>query len=352
VSKLKSSELKTPALLLDLDRMNSNLQTMAGFFQSKPAKLRPHFKGHQVLALASRQLDAGATGITCARLDHAEALVRHGIRTVLIANEIAGDSAIRQLVELSHSAPVILAVDNLEVVEDLARIAGKHAAKLNVVVDIDVGLGRCGVSSAEDALYLAQAALTKGLTFRGLMGYGGGNHNPPGVKKERAAHAKLQPLLNGKALLESAGIAVEMVTCGATGDYTITGAAPGVTEVQAGSYLFMDAVHSAFAPEFHLSLSVLATVISKTGNRIVVDAGMKALGCGKELPPVKNNDRLRVRALHAEHAILEAIEASFHARVGDKIEIWVQHLDPVIQMHECIHGMRDGQVEEIFPIVR
>jgi D-serine deaminase-like pyridoxal phosphate-dependent protein len=349
--KLRKEEIKTPALLLDMDRMQVNLQTMSEYFRLRKAKLRPHFKGHLVLAFADKQIEAGAIGMTCARLEQAERLVQHGITNVLVASEIAGTGMMRQFVELSEQAPVMVAVDNPQMVCDLAVLAGSHAAKINLVVDLDVGLGRCGVTSPEAALSLTKLILQKGMRFRGLMGYGGSNRLPHGPEKERAARTMLQPLLYTKSLMESAGIAVEIVSCGCTADYAVMAAVPEVTEIQTGSYLLMDTGHNPFAPEFHRTLSVLATVVSKTGDeRIVIDAGLKALGLNPELPEVKGAKALRVKALHAEHAIVKIIDPSVPIQIGDKIEIWVQYLDSALALHSRMYGMKGQQVEKTFKI--
>jgi D-serine deaminase-like pyridoxal phosphate-dependent protein len=165
--------LDTPALLVDLEIMGSNLAKMAAFFRGKRAKLRPHFKNHRVLALAARQMEAGAIGITCARLWQAEALAGYGIKSILLANEIAGERPIRQFAELSRQVPIVVAVDNAKVVADMARIARETHAELNVVVDVDLGLKRCGVQAGEPAVGLARQVVESGLQFRGLMGYEG-----------------------------------------------------------------------------------------------------------------------------------------------------------------------------------
>src|SRR6516165_11449856 len=137
-------DIETPALLVDLDAMEHNLETMARFFCNRPAKLRPHFKNHRVLELAARQMERGAIGITCARLWQAERLVNFGIRDILIANEIAGQTPVRRFVELSREVPVLVAVDNPKVVADLAQCARNRKAEVNVLVDVDLGLKRCG----------------------------------------------------------------------------------------------------------------------------------------------------------------------------------------------------------------
>lgn len=346
-------DLPTPSLLVDLDTMERNLERMAVFFRGKPAKLRPHFKAQMVVSLAYRQLQAGAIGMTCARLDHAELLVNEGIENVLIANEIAGRSSIERFVELSHRAPVIVAVDNASVVEEMAAVARERAHELNVVVDLDVRLGRCGVQPGAPALALAKTVLSKGMRLRGLMGYEGHISLPAGEEKRRIVAAALQLVIDTKSLLEQAGIHVEIVTCGGSSDYAEAGAFPGVTEVQAGSYLFMDMWYTPHAHDFAPALTVLATVISKSPrNTLVADAGLNAINTANGLPQLKNLPGLTLKNLHMEHTLMEIQDPRASIDVGDKIEIYVQTLDPTLSLHSYLYGIRNGKVEEVFPIAR
>jgi D-serine deaminase-like pyridoxal phosphate-dependent protein len=351
-SKLTKAEIETPALLVDLDVMERNLETMARFFCNRPAKLRPHFKNHRVLELAARQMEHGAIGITCARLWQAERLAGFGIRDILIANEIAGETPIERFVELSREVPVLVAIDNPRVVADMARLARNRKADVNVLVDVDLGLKRCGMTPGEPAAALAKMVVESGLKFRGLMGYEGHLQPlPPGAEKERAVTEAMQSLASTKKLIESSGIPVGIVSCGGTGDYAIAGASAGVTENQAGSYLLMDTWYAPFAPDFKVALSVLVTVISKTGGeRLVVDAGCKAISGERGLPSVKGMTGLKLKALHAEHAPIAIEYPNLDVDVGDKIEIAVHYHDGTINLHKRMYGMRNGQMERIFTI--
>src|ERR1043166_5145481 len=172
-NKLTKADIETPALLVDLDVMERNLDTMTRFFCNRSAKLRPHFKNHRVLELAARQMERGAIGITCARLWQAERLASFGIRDILIANEIAGESPIDRFVELSLEVPVLVAVDHPKVVADMARLARNRKTEVNVLVDVDLGLKRCGTAPGEPAAALARPGVESGLKSRGLMGYEG-----------------------------------------------------------------------------------------------------------------------------------------------------------------------------------
>jgi D-serine deaminase-like pyridoxal phosphate-dependent protein len=152
-------------------------------------------------------------------------------------------------------------------------------------------------------------------------------------------------------MIEEAGIPVHIVSCGGTGDFRIAGRVPGVTENQAGSFMLMDSWYEPFAPDFKPALSVLATVISKTpGERIVVDSGVKALSGERGLPTVKNHPGLRLKALNAEHAVIETTDSSVSVNVGDKIEIWARYHDGTVHLHQRMYGIRNGAVEEVFEI--
>jgi D-serine deaminase-like pyridoxal phosphate-dependent protein len=344
--------LDTPALIVDLDIVEANLAAMAAFFGDRPAKLRPHFKNHRVLAFALRQIETGAIGIACSRLWQADRLAQAGIQNILLTNEIVGENPLRQWAELSRKATVIAAVDHPKAIDDMARIARDTRSPLNVVVELDLGLKRCGVASGQAAAALAQRAVSGGLCFRGVMGYEGHLQLiPPGPQKERAVTQVLAALVDSKNLIERFGIPVEIVSCGGTGDYAISGAYPGVTENQAGSFLLMDDGYAPYAPDFKPALSVLATVVSRTeGERIVVDAGVKAISGERGLPSVKGTEGLHLRALHAEHAPIDLVDRNAAVEVGDKIELAVQYHDATVHLHQRMYGVRKGIVEEVFTI--
>ncbi|MCI0625269.1 MAG: alanine racemase [Acidobacteria bacterium] len=345
---LKVCDLETPALLLDLSSTEKNILKMCEFLSQGKCSLRPHFKNHQSPWLASKQIDAGAIGITCATLQQAEALARHGITNILIASEIAGDAKIRQFVELSKQSEVMVVIDNARVVSEMARFARDKKTTLNVLVDLDVGLHRCGVQPGRAAVDLAKSVVEYGLVLRGIMAYEGHlQHVSPGPEKDSAIRACAKLAVESKRLIESQGMPCPIVSVGGTGTYSIMSRCPGITEVQAGTYVAMDNSYFRFAPEFERALSILVTVIGKTGTqRIVVDAGRKALSGERGLPLVKSLNGMEVTALHSEHAIIEFRDGASAVEVGDKIEIWVQYSDPTVQLHRCMYGVREGVVEE------
>jgi D-serine deaminase-like pyridoxal phosphate-dependent protein len=243
-------------------------------------------------------------------------------------------------------------VDNPKVVADMARLARDRKAEANVLVDVDLGLKRCGMPPGEAAAALARTVVESGLRFRGLMGYEG-HLQPlvPGAEKQRAVTEAMSALLDTRKRIESSGIPVEIVSCGGTGDYSIAGAYSGVTENQAGSYLLMDTWYAPFAPDFKVALSVLVTVISKTaGERLVVDGGCKVISGERGLPSVKGISGLKLKALHAEHAPIDIQDPGVEVEIGDKIEIAVHYHDGTINLHKRMYGIRNGEVERVFTI--
>lgn len=349
---MKVPELDTPALLVDLDAMESNLNRMARFYRDRPVKLRPHFKNHKTPMLAWKQLEAGAIGITCANLREAEILVTHGVRSILIASEIAGEDKIQQFAALSRHADLMVAVDNDRVVSDLARIARNRKTPLSVLVDIDVGLKRCGVLPGEPALRLAKLAVGESLRFRGLMGYEGHLQAlPPSPERDESVRAVDKSLVDSRKLIEKAGIAVEIISTGGTGTYEIGGAYEGITEIQAGSYLLMDNLYVQRGSTFLRSLTVLATVISTPNpNRAVLGCGVKHLSGERGLSTVKDIEGVEMKALHAEHCLLEIARPDARLEVGRKVELWVHYSDATVNLHDRMYAVRKGEVEDVFRI--
>ncbi len=345
-------EIGTPALLVDLRAMESNLERMAAFFGDGPTRLRPHYKNHKSVAIAKRQMDLGAIGLTCATLGEAEALVRGGIQSILLANEIPATAKIERFAELARQADLMVAVDNESNLLALSAASVRLNVQLSVLVDVDTGLGRCGVPPGEPALALAQMAHAEGLRFRGLTGYEGHCvRMEPGPDKINAVHRAMDKLVSTASLIRSRGLSVEIVSAGGTGTYSIAGKFPGVTEIQAGSYPLMDTDYRTVCPDFDLALSVLGTVISRTGNeRLVLDIGLKEISGERGLPVLKNLDSARLNRLNAEHAIVDILDPDLPIKVGDQVEVWAHYSDATVNLHRQMFGVRDGRIEETFLI--
>lgn len=345
--------MQTPALLIDLNTADANLKKMAAFFQEGPTRLRAHYKNHKCPALAKRQVAAGAIGMACATIDEAEALVRHGIPNVLLANEIAGTAKVERFARLSQEATdLIVALDNEETLAALASASAKLKVPVSVVVDVNIGQGRCGASPGPQALALAQLARVRGLRFRGLMGYEGHcGRLKPGPEKITATRQANEILVSTAKLIREHGLPVEIVTAGGTGTYSISGKCEGITEIQAGSYLLMDTEYRTVCEDFDLALSVLGTVISKTpGHHFVLDVGLKSISAERGLPVLKGVTGVRLRKLNAEHAIVDILDPEFSIGIGDQLELWAHYNDGTVNLHRQMFGMRNGRVEEILQL--
>ncbi len=350
---MKLEEIDTPALLVDLDAMEFNLHRMASFFAETPAKLRPHFKNHKSPMLARRQLLAGAIGMTCATVREAEILVHHGVDSILIANEVAGDSKAKRIAELSKYSSVIVAIDSQSGAADLARAQRSIGTQIEVLVDLNIGLDRCGVQPGEKGAELAQYAAGQGLLVRGLMGYDGHLQVlPQSEERDRRIREASQSLVSTAEIIISKGIPVTIISTGGTGTYGISGLYPGITELQSGSYLLMDDLYVERGSGFQPSLTVLTTVISKRGSHsAVVDCGMKEMSAERGLPQPKRLSGTRIKALHAEHGLIEIDpQLAPPLEVGQKLELWVRYSDATVNLHNTLYGVRHGAVEEIFQI--
>jgi D-serine deaminase-like pyridoxal phosphate-dependent protein len=349
---MKLQDIETPALLVDLNAMENNLNRMARFFQDREVKLRPHFKNHKSPRLAWKQLQAGAIGVACANLREAEILANHKVPCILLASEIAGEDKIQKFADLSRHADLIVAVDNHRTLSDMARIGRNRRQSLSILVDIDVGLKRCGVQPGEPALQLAKFAVASGLRFRGLMGYEGHLQAlPPGPERDHLVRAVDKSLVDTRKMIEAESIPVEIVSTSGTGTYEVAGDYPGITEIQAGSYLLMDNMYLLRGSTYLRSLTLLATVISRPQpDRAVLDCGVKQMSGERGLPTVKGFVGAEVKALHAEHCLLEIARSGARLDVGDKIEFWVHYSDATVNLHNQMFGIRNGEIEEVFKI--
>jgi D-serine deaminase-like pyridoxal phosphate-dependent protein len=349
---MKLDQIITPALIVDLDAMEANLHDMANFFAGRSCKLRPHFKNHKTPMLAWKQIRAGAIGMTCATVREAEVLVEHGIASILIANEIGGQEKPERLAELSRNASVMICVDNCHSIRDLAAAQRNRKSQIEVLIDVNTGLNRCGVEPGQAALDLARCALEYGLAVRGIMGYEGHLQAvPPSPERDELVRQGSKAIVESAALLESTGIPAPIRSTGGTGTYAAAGDYPGITEIQAGSYLLMDNIYVSRRAPFQRSLTVLATVISTRGRgHAVLDCGVKAISGERGLPTLKNIAGARLTALHAEHAIVELDDQSPSLTPGQKVEVWVHYSDATVNLHSRMYGVRHGELEEIFSI--
>jgi D-serine deaminase-like pyridoxal phosphate-dependent protein len=342
------SEVDTPALLFYMNAAERNIAKMAAFFKDQACKLRPHMKTHKLPLIAHRQMEAGAVGITCAKLGEAKIFLEAGIKSVLIANEIVGKEKIGRLVNLAGYGDLIVCVDDLNNATEVSEAAGRIGRKVSVLVEVNVGLNRCGVPPGKPALeFVQEVARLKFLTFRGVMGYEGGLFIDDLEDKRKKCTEYNQRLVETKELIERNGFPVEIVTAGGSNTFNLTGIYPGITDIQAGSYVTMDAHNKFYGLDFEQAVTVMATVISRPEKgRAVTDAGEKSLSTDEGLPICKETG-VSISKLNEEHGHL-AIEKPDHPlAVGDKIEIIPSHGCTTIPLYDRYIVIRNDHVEAV-----
>lgn len=345
------SEIDTPAVLLYMEVAERNMAKMANFFSDKECKLRPHIKTHKLPIIAHKQIEAGAIGITCAKLGEAKIFLESGIKDILIANEIVGDKKIQRLVNLSGYGDLIICVDHLENARDLSEAAGRMGRKINVLVEVNVGLDRCGVRPRKPALELVrEITKLRNLIFRGVMGYEGGLFIKDLEEKKKKCEACNRLLVETKELIERDGFPVEIVTAGGSNTFYLTGLYPGITDIQVGSYVTMDNHNTYYGLDFEQAITVLTTVISRPEKeRAVTDAGKKSLSTDEGLPICKG-DGILVSNLNEEHGHLRIEDPNHDLSVGDKIEIVPSHGCTTIPLYDRYVIIRKDYVESVVGI--
>ena len=347
--------LDTPALLVDLEKMGRNIARMASTMRDNQVDWRPHVKCPKVPAIAHRLLDAGAIGVTCAKLGEAEVMAAAGIRNILIANQVVGPTKISRLVNLLPSAEVIVAVDNPENVTALDAAARAKGVQLKVVIEVNTGMDRAGVEPGAPVVDLASTiSKCQGLHFAGLMAWEAHTiriANP--IEKNRAVGEAIKKLVDSADLCRDQGMPVEIVSCGGTGTYLYSSKQPGATEIQAGGGIFGDVAYKTHMGVDHeYAMTVLATVTSRPNpTRIICDNGKKTMSSDAAAPLPLGIPNVSSVDLSAEHAIITLDQPSDAPRLGDTIEFVVGYSDTTVMLHDEIFGVRDGKVEVVWPIL-
>ena len=347
--------LDTPALVIDLPTMENNLEIVHSFFRSSSAKARPHIEAHKCPTIAHKQLAAGGTvgGICTAKVGEAEVFAQTGFTDILVANEIVTRPKIDRLCALAHHVKVTVAVDNPKNIHDLSQAAQAHGVTLNVLVDINTRLNRCGVDPGQPAVELAQEVTrSPSLHFAGLMVYEGSIREKEYDALVRESKNSIQPVLDTRQMVEQAGIPVEVVSVGGTHNYEIAGTMDGVTEVQVGSYVLMDANYCQYRKQFKPAAKIMATVVSRpTNDKAIANVGQKVISRDLGLPVLENNPGATVYSLSAEHARIRlAGEAQHKLDVLSTLWFVPWDLETCVNSHNYINVARNGKLEAIWEV--
>jgi len=351
------TDLDTPVLLVDIEKLEQNIATMKRVIIDQAGiGWRPHIKAIKTPVLAHKLLQAGAHGITCAKLSEAEVMAQAGIRDILIANQVVGASKLARLAGLSRYANPIVAVDCDAHVKALDVAAQAAGTRIRIVVEVNIAMNRAGVEPGEPVVALAQqAASCQGLRFVGLMAWEGGRIaeiQDPETKHSRIVEA-VGKLTASADRCRAAGLPMEIVSCGGTGTYWITATLPGVTEVQAGGGIFCDMHYrNDYGVQHEYALSILTTAVSRpTSTRIICDAGWKTMAQQPALPSPRNVGEVKSVKLSAEHTTIELVSSNSATKVGDQVEFVAGYSDATVFLHDYLYATCRGKVEAIWPIL-
>jgi len=352
------AEVDTPSLILELDAFERNLARLKESLAGAAVAVRPHAKSHKCPEIALRQVALGAVGVCCQKVSEAEAMVGGGVADVLIANEVVGAPKLARLAALAKRARIAVCADDAGNVGALDAAAHTAGVTLDVLVEINVGANRCGVEPGEPAVALARRiAGAKNLRFAGLQAYHGSAQHLRRVEERRAAiDAAIGKVRQTLAGLGEAGIQCPKVTGAGTGTYAFEAASRMYTEIQPGSYIFMDGDYAkndwteSGVPRFEHSLFVWTTVMSRTTlERAIVDAGLKASSTDSGMPRVAGNGGVEYVKASDEHGVLTLNGAPGYA-VGDKLKLIPGHCDPTVNLYDDLVCVRNGRVEAMWPI--
>lgn len=348
----------TPCLILDLDAFERNVARLPASLAGRDIRLRPHAKSHKSPDIARRQLAAGAVGVCCQKVSEAEAMVDGGITDILIANEVVGAPKLKALAALAARATIKVCADdagNVHALDAAARAAG---VTLDVLVEVDVGARRCGVAPGAPAAALARLiAGARHLRFAGVQAYQGAAQHLRGVAERREAIARaVDDVRATRHALHDAGLACDYVTGAGTGSYLFEATSGVYDELQAGSYVFMDADYArnewteSGMPVFEHSLFVWTTVMSAAAaGRAVCDAGLKASSVDSGLPRVADRAGVDYVKASDEHGVLQ-LGAGARLAVGDKLRLIPGHCDPTVNLYDWYVCVRGDVVEALWPI--
>ena len=359
--KLFKEDLPTPALLVDLDAFEGNVSKMVRHAKEKGRSLRPHGKTHKCPEIAKHIIKTGAAGSCTAKISEAEVFAAHGVGGLLVTTAVVGRHKIERAVRLARKSPdIMFCVDNIKNAQDLNDAAKSAGTRLNLAVDLFVGM-RTGITPGEPAVRLVEAMQPlSSVRFAGLQAYAGQASHVVGFEERRKRSRDIMAqAVETRRLLEQKGIECKLLTGGSTGTYNIDCDVDGITELQPGSFMFMDVDYNriggqdgAVYQDFRNALTVYTTVVSKPDDRTaIVDGGLKAFSTDKPFPPVsKDKPELKYAFGGDEHGKLTAEGSALALNVGDRLEFIIPHCDPTVNLYDRIYGLRGDAVETIWPI--
>ncbi|WP_323775744.1 3-hydroxy-D-aspartate aldolase BhcC [Leisingera sp.] len=362
VPGMDEADIQTPCLVLDLDALERNIKKMGDYAKAHGMRHRVHGKMHKSVDVAKLQERlGGAVGVCCQKVSEAEVFARGGIKDVLVSNQVRDLQKIDRLARLPKlRARTIVCVDDIENVADLSAAAQKHGTELEVLIEIDCGAGRCGVTTTEAVVDIAKAVnAAENLKFTGIQAYQGAMQHMDSYEDRKAkldiAIAQVADAVEG---LKKEGIACELVSGGGTGSYYFESNSGVYNELQCGSYAFMDADYGRILDkdgnridqgEWENAFFILTQVMSHAkADKAIVDAGLKAQSVDSGLPFIFGRDDVEYVKCSDEHGVVADPEGAL--KVGEKLRLVPGHCDPTANVHDWYVGVRNGKVETVWPV--
>ena len=352
------SEIDTPALVIDLDVLEGNIKKMSRTCETYKVKLRPHAKTHKSVDIAHLQLNSGATGICCQKISEAEVFAAAGITDIFVTNELVGTKKLSRLIALAEKIEVRVCVDNRQNIKALSEYARLSGVDLQVMLEVNIGGGRCGVQPDQRAIDMTREIQNSPrLKFHGLQLYHGkAQHIHSFSERQKAITQSLATVETLLQRFTSSGIDCPVISGAGTGSYPFEAASGLYNELQCGSYVFMDRDYGSVMGEsgpllntYENSLFVLTTIMSKPSvSTAVCDAGLKAHSIDSGMPSVHGRDSIEYRQAADEHGLL--IDNQGTLDLGDKLLLIPGHCDPTVNLHEWYVCVREDRVEALWPV--
>ena len=347
----RRDELITPALVLDIDAAQRNIDRMASELkQMGAATIRPHYKTHKSPDLARRQLQAGAAGLSMATVWEAAILAAAGMDDLFVVNTVAHPAKLQVLAELAREHRMLVAVDEAANAAAVSAAAVTAGSTLGIMVEVDTGMDRCGTDSAADCLAVARRVTDlPGLRFEGITGYEGHcSMTPDHDLRHERQRAAMKFFTDVAGQLEADGIPCPIRSAGGIATWNWTAAYPGLTEIQAGTYVVMDNFHGRMVPGFEHSLTIAATVISRQSGKVIVDAGNKSVADPADVTMVGHDHP--VLRFDEEHGIFDAAGGS-PLRVGDPVALVPGYSPSTVNWYDAYHVVQGDIVVDIWPVI-
>lgn len=346
------ADLDTPCLILDLDKLEANMHYIKAFYSERTSKLRPHSKNHKTPAIAHMQINTGGTvgGVCASKVSEAEVMIDHGIRSVLITSEIVDPAKVTRMIALAKRAEVNVAIDTFDNAQTINDLARQNNVIIGLIIEIETGMGRCGVQDPNQALKLAHDLKPlSNVQLNGLMSHQTISGEPDLETRHTEAKHTIEKVIATKHLLENNNYDLPIISTGETWSYDVAADIDGVTEIQGGSYLLMETDY-AYMTEFEQVCKVLGTIVAKpTTSTAIINIGLKHISSLRGYPIIENRDLIEVIDMGTTSSTL-SFDSSINVEIGQQMALIPSQQDAMVSRWNQFIGVRDTSVETVWNI--